>query len=181
MLEQRMPELPHPARWLAAALLSWPLEMILTRTLHDLAERRPELFERLGDHSRCVFVVRPTDPDFAFFVVPHRWQGKVSLVRPETCGDVHIEGPLLGLLGLLDGTLDGDALFFNRVISVSGRTDALLALRNAIEEVELRPSNLLGVSGRPGEIADMAVLRALEALQRMGEPKDGTAEPAEAF
>ncbi|PTW61004.1 putative lipid carrier protein YhbT [Breoghania corrubedonensis] len=170
MLEHQSPELPRPARLLAAALPSWPLEMVLTRALRALADRRPELFERLGVHSRCVFVVRPTDLDFAFSVVPHRWQGRVSVVRPETRGDVHIEGPLLRLLGLLDGSLDGDALFFNRVISVSGRTDALLALRNAIEEAELAPSDLLGVSGRVGRFADAAILRAIQALQGMAEP-----------
>ncbi|WP_321341321.1 lipid carrier [Breoghania sp.] len=167
MLDNQSPELPRPFRRLAAALPSWPLEMVLTRALRSLAERRPELFERLGVHSRCTFIVRPTDLDYAFSVVPHRWQGRVKLVLPETRGDVYIEGPLLSLLGLLDGTLDGDALFFNRVISVRGRTDALLALRNAIEEAELRPSDLLGVSGKAGQYTDAAVLRAIGMLQRI--------------
>ena len=179
MLEHHSPELPRPARRLAAALPSWPLEMVLSRALRSLASRRPELFERLGVHSRCVFVVRPTDLDFAFSVVPHRWQGRVSLVRPETRGDVHIEGPLLSLIGLLDGSLDGDALFFNRVISVTGRTDALLALRNAIEEAELRPSDLLGVGGRAGTFADTTILRAIEALQRMGASKEDSKEDSD--
>ncbi|WP_319774102.1 lipid carrier [Breoghania sp.] len=180
MLDNQSPELPRPFRRLAAALPSWPLEMVLTRALRSLAERRPELFERLGVHSRCTFIVRPTDLDYAFSVVPHRWRGGVKLVLPQTRGDVYIEGPLLSLLGLLDGSLDGDALFFNRVISVRGRTDALLALRNAIEEAELRPSDLLGVSGKAGQYADAGVLRAIAMLQRMASRDgagDATSEP----
>jgi predicted lipid carrier protein YhbT len=70
------------------------------------------------------------------------------------------------LLGILDGTLDGDALFFHRSISVSGRTEAVVALRNAIEDAELRPSDMLGIGGQLAQIADTGILGALAFARR---------------
>ena len=69
-------------------------------------------------------------------------------------------------LALLDGTQDGDALFFNRVISISGRTEAVLALRNAIEDAELTPADLMGLSGTLGRLADAGILGGLDVARR---------------
>ncbi len=79
--------------------------------------------------------------------------------------DVVIRGPLLMLLGILDGTLDGDALFFHRAIAVSGKTEAVVAMRNAIEDAELRPSDLLGLRGALARLADAGILGGLSAAR----------------
>ena len=47
---------------------------------------------------------------------------------------------------MIHGTLDGDALFFSRDITIEGNTDAILALRNAIDAAEI---------DLPGEVADL--------------------------
>ncbi len=52
---------------------------------------------------------------------------------------------MLVLIGLLDGTYDGDALFFTRDLVIEGDTAAVLALRNAIEDANLDPARILGV------------------------------------
>ena len=54
--------------------------------------------------------------------------------------DARIAAPLIVLLGMIDGTYDGDALFFSRDLVIEGDTEAVLALRNAIENAELAPS-----------------------------------------
>lgn len=41
---------------------------------------------------------------------------------------------MLGLIGLIDGSYDGDALFFSRDLVVEGDVEAVLALRNAIDD-----------------------------------------------
>ena len=41
---------------------------------------------------------------------------------------------MLALLGLIDGSYDGDALFFSRDLVVEGDVEAVLALRNAIDD-----------------------------------------------
>src|SRR5690554_4840502 len=139
--------LPALMQRLMPPLPGMPLGMLLTLSLRALARRQPGLFERLGEHRTARYLIDPTDLPFAFSVVP---DGQLSVVRVAARSraapcDVVIRGPILMLLGIFDGTLDGDALFFHRIISVSGRTEAVVALRNAIEDAELRPSDLLGL------------------------------------
>lgn len=146
-----------------------PLGPLLTQALRGLARRSPGLFERLGEHRTQRYFIDPVDLGFGFTVVP---DGERALVRatPKSeaaaCG-VTIRGPLLSLLALLDGTLDGDALFFNRVISISGRTEAVLALRNAIEDAELRPADLVGLHGPLARLADACILGGLDTARRL--------------
>ena len=48
-----------------------------------------------------------------------------------------IRGSLPLLIDLLEGRLDGDALFFNRELTVVGDTEAVLLLRNAVDSDEV--------------------------------------------
>lgn len=146
-----------------------PLGPFLTLSLRSLARRRPQVFERLGEHRRACYLIDPTDLPFAFSVIP---DGAAAVVRVafrsrETPSDVVIRGPILVLLGILEGTLDGDALFFHRAISVTGKTEAVVALRNAIEDAELRPSDLLGLTGALGRLADTGILGGLDLARRI--------------
>ncbi|GLS32270.1 Predicted lipid carrier protein YhbT, contains SCP2 domain [Mesorhizobium albiziae] len=168
-------ELPAFIRVLFPTVAALPFGLLLTRSVRVLAARQPRLFERLAEHRSACFFVDPTDLAFAFTVVP---DGERSLVRivgkaETSTASVVIRGPLLMLLGLLDGTLDGDALFFHRVISVSGRTEAVVALRNAIEDAELRPADLLGLHGAVARFADAGILGGLSAARRLAASSDG--------
>jgi predicted lipid carrier protein YhbT len=49
------------------------------------------------------------------------------------------------LLGMIDGTYDGDALFFSRDLTIEGDTEAVLALRNALENAEFDPATVIGL------------------------------------
>lgn len=40
------------------------------------------------------------------------------------------------LLGMIDGRYDGDALFFTRDLCVEGDTEAVVCLRNALDDVD---------------------------------------------
>lgn len=162
-------KLPAFVRHLFPAIAGLPLGPTLTLSLRSLARRQPRLFERLGEHGSTRFFIDPTDLAFAFTIVP---DGKRSVVRVVGKGEtaassVVVRGPLLMLLGLLDGTLDGDALFFNRVISVNGSTEAVLALRNAIEDAELLPSDLLGLNGSFARAANAGILGGLDLVRRL--------------
>ncbi|MEY8120909.1 SCP2 domain-containing protein, partial [Falsihalocynthiibacter sp. BN13B15] len=62
--------------------------------------------------------------------------------------DANIAGPMSALLGLVHGAFDGDALFFSRDLVIEGNTEAVLALRNAIDDAELDiGAELQAVSG----------------------------------
>ncbi len=162
-------ELPYLMRLLAAPAGVLPLGFLLTRSLRDLARRKPGLFDRLGEHARAVFFIDPTDLNYAFLIVPDGGNAEVKMVgkKDSGAGEVSVRGPLLSLLGLLDGTFDGDALFFSRSIAISGKVDALLALRNAIEDADLKPSDFIGVGGSIGSIADSLVLSAVAVARRL--------------
>jgi predicted lipid carrier protein YhbT len=151
------------------AVAGLPLGPLLTMSLRSLARRRPAVFERLGDFRQAHYLIDPVDLPFAFVVVPDGPAARVNVVRRGALppSDVVVRGPILMLLGLLDGTFDGDALFFHRAISVTGRTDAVVALRNAIEDAELRPSDLLDLRGELGRIADRGILGGLDLARRL--------------
>lgn len=171
--------LPAFVRHLFPAFVGLPLGPMLTLSVRALARRRPTLFERLGEHRRERYFIDPVDLAFAFVVVP---DGERTVVRvthrsgASACGVV-IRGPLLALLALLDGTFDGDALFFNRIILISGRTEAVLALRNAIEDAELRPADLLGVSGVLAQLVDAGTLGGLDMARRLAASPPARPEP----
>ena len=159
--------LPASARRLLPPFAAAPFGPLLTLSLRSLARRRPSLFERLGEHSTARFLIDPTDLSFAFSVVPDGASAVVRVTGKSGAApcDVVIRGPLLMLLGILDGTLDGDALFFHRTVAISGRTEAVVALRNAIEDAELRPSDLLGLSGALARFTDAGILGGLGAIR----------------
>lgn len=162
--------LPAFARRLLPPFVGLPLGPLLTASLRSFARRRPELFERLGEHGSARYLIDPVDLPFAFIVVPNGSSASVHVTtgsRPTT-SDVVIRGPIMALLGILDGTFDGDALFFHRTISITGRTEAVVALRNAIEDAELRPSDLLGLRGAAARFADGAILGGLNVACGIG-------------
>jgi predicted lipid carrier protein YhbT len=161
--------LPALVQWLVPPFAGLPLGPLLTRSLRSLARRRPAVFDRLGDHRAARFLIDPVDLPFAFLMIPDGESAVVRVVsKDETLpSDVTIRGPILMLLGLLDGTFDGDALFFHRTVSVSGQTEAIVALRNAIEDAELTPADLLDLSGEAGRIADRSILGGLSLARRI--------------
>jgi predicted lipid carrier protein YhbT len=165
------PRLPAVVRHLFPAFAGLPLGPLLTLSLRSLAGRQPRLFDRLGEHRTACYFIDPIDLAFAFTVVPDAECSIVRVVRKSEAAtsSVLIRGPILTLLSLLDGTLDGDALFFSRIISISGRTEAVLALRNTIEDAELRPADLLGLRGALARLVDTGILGALNVARQMAD------------
>ena len=159
--------LPAFVRRLLPAAVGLPLGPVLTLSLRSFARRRPELFERLGEYCSSCYLIDPTDLPFAFVVVPDGVSATVQITSGSgpVISDVVLRGPIMALLGILDGTFDGDALFFHRTISITGRTEAIVALRNAIEDAELQPSDLLGLKGTAANIANSAILGGFDVAR----------------
>ncbi|ERM01721.1 lipid carrier protein-like protein [Brucella intermedia 229E] len=114
------------------------------------------LFERLGgDYATKRFRFHPSDIPFAFVIEPDK--PRITIMREDeaTSVDAGIEGPLVMLLALLEGKLDGgDALFFSRDITVTGDMEAMLALRNALDDCNIDLPSDLG-TGAGGPFAPM--------------------------
>ncbi len=114
------------------------LQPVLAHIAAHVARTRPELFARLGPHTDKTFLVDPIDLPFVLLLRPNaaRPHLKASRRFDRPRHDAAIAGTFLNLLGMIDGSLDGDALFFSRDLRVSGDTEAVVALRNALDDCE---------------------------------------------
>jgi O2-independent ubiquinone biosynthesis accessory factor UbiT len=124
-----------------------PLEVMARRLLTNAMAARPSFAARLGEYSGRLFAVDPVDCPFVFLIRPEGGRTDLKVVRRSAAQgfDARIAAPLVVLIGMVDGSYDGDALFFSRDLSIEGDTEAVLALRNAIENAELDPSTVLGL------------------------------------
>jgi predicted lipid carrier protein YhbT len=103
-----------------------PLQLALQHLVSVIARRHPGLHERLLNfEGRCIGI-DPSDLPFAILLEPRH-----------NAIAARIGGPLLALMGLVNGTYDADALFFSRDITITGDIEAALALRNAIDDAEI--------------------------------------------
>ncbi len=139
---------PRPALQAAASL-----------ALTALTRTHPDVFGRLEGLDNPDFLIDPID-------LPFRFHLRTALPRPSlrVLGDgeepdepvaATVRGPLPALIDLLEGRVDGDALFFSRALVVEGDMGAVVALRNAVDGAEislaedlLRPLGPLGTPAR---------------------------------
>ncbi len=114
------------------------IQPILDRIATSVARSRPELFARLGSQAGKRFLIDPTDLPFVLVLIPDRETPILKAYRrsEEPAHDAAIAGTFFRLLDLIDGELDGDALFFTRDLQVQGDTEAVVTLRNALDDME---------------------------------------------
>lgn len=166
-------DLPGAVRILIRPLPRPPLSIFLTLMVRRLADRFPEVFERLGEYPSLSLMIDPTDLPIRFRLLLAGAQSRVDVIADGAAdaAAAYVRAPLLVLLGLLDGTYDADALFFSRDLAIEGDTEIVLAVRNAIEEADLRPAQLIGLAGPPARIFDQIVRQGLAlARRRLGAP-----------
>ena len=127
--------------WIGFGIRALPLP-VADRALRHVMERivrgHPGPFGRIAPYASTVFLIEPTDLPIQFRVRLDSPAPITCQRRPSPCvWDARIAGPIAALLALAHGTCDGDALFFSREIVIEGDTDAILALRNAIDDAEI--------------------------------------------
>lgn len=143
-----------------------PLEIVLGRIADGICRRHPHIFDRLGTHVGKRFGIKPTDLPFAFVIEATSPQPRLSVVRELPADvDARISSQLVNLMALLEGRLDGDALMFSRQLVIEGDVEAVLALRNAIDDAALdlvaEVSVMLGPLGGPARHVLDGVRRSL--------------------
>jgi predicted lipid carrier protein YhbT len=114
------------------------LQPLFARIASHVAQSRPELFARLGPHAGKRFLIDPIDLPFVLVLTPLADRPLLTAHRryERPAHDAGIAGSFFNLLDMIDGSLDGDALFFSRDLRVSGDTEAVVALRNALDDFE---------------------------------------------
>ncbi len=150
------------------------LQPLLGGLVRELAARHPGLFQRLGAHRNRVFLIDPVDmPALLLFRPNPDNPTLVAHSRSDAIRfDAAISGPLAKLIALVNGAVDGDALFFSRDLTIEGETEAVLALRNAIDNLDLNLfEEIEDMLGPPG-----LVLRQLRSWgSRLGDAAGGWA------
>jgi len=161
--------LPTAVNRIMGVLPMLPLELICSRLAANATAARPSVAARLGEHAASTFAIDPVDCPFAFLVTLREGRPAISLRRDlrGACYAARIAAPLVVLLGMLDGRYDGDALFFSRDLVIEGDTEAVLALRNALDDAELDPATLAGVPAPLRPLFNRGAEVALDGLRRL--------------
>ena len=114
------------------------MSLALTHLMDAIRRNHPDLLERMGSGASAIFLIDPVDLPVVFRIQPMTSGIAECCSRSAPCvWDARVAGPIKTLLGMIHGNLDGDALFFSRDISIEGDTEAILALRNAIDAAEI--------------------------------------------
>ncbi len=199
-----------------AAVPGWLIDRVLAHAIATMQSRHVAVFDRFGPAMRkggrqgtpvsdnidaadpqphaqdggIGIVVSPLDLGMDLYM---RLDPVKSVLRRATAADrkaaeATIIGPLPALLQLLEGTSDGDALFFSRTLKIEGRTDIVVALRNALdgENIDIRQAvvesfGLLGpVARRALKVAERGYHRLDRDMARFTDAFAGTSDKKQA-
>ncbi len=167
-LRESLRDLP---RHVLAPLPLAPLQPVLRRVVEHVAASHRELFGRLGPHAGKKFLIDPTNLPFVLVLQPDSIQPQLVARRrqPVPLHDAKITGSFGVLFAMIDGRLDGDALFFSRDLMITGDTEAVVALRNALDDLDENVVDSLaaafGPLSAPARLA-ASMLRSLTAEDR---------------
>lgn len=129
-----------PYRLLSKLIPIGLLRVMLSAYMRNFAKAHPEVFQRLGVYGEKRFLIRASDLSFVFLLEPSQSAPRVEVYPRDATDlkyDAAISGTLPTLLKLVGGSSDGDAEFFSRDLTIEGDTEAVVALRNAIDNAEL--------------------------------------------
>lgn len=145
------PHLPRPLALAVRPLPLPPLSLALTALTRRIARRHPSVLRRLGTYAGGRYLLDPTDLPFVLLLEPRADAPRVTAHRRGRlpAHDSRIAGPFSAFLAMLHGAEDGDALFFSRDLVIGGDTEAVLALRNAIDDAELDLTDEVATLGGP--------------------------------
>ncbi|QFY62711.1 SCP2 domain-containing protein (plasmid) [Rhizobium grahamii] len=163
-----------PSRLMATArFVPLPIAAQVANTvLKQTLRIHPKLFDRLGEYRTARFAFIPNDFPFSFSIRPADRAMTVMRRGKLPMADATISGPLVLMLALAEGRVDGDALFFSRKLLVTGDMEAVLALRNALDDNEVDlVSTISRLTGPFGEWSAKALdLVRRDALEKQGVP-----------
>lgn len=153
--------------WMPAPLLARGTALLMRR----IGRSQPRLFANLTASPPCAIGIEPTD-------VPHRFVLRYGGAPPSLLlergapgpVDACVKGPLAALVAMLEGRLDGDALFFSRTIAITGDSNAVLTLRNLVDrdgiDVLAAATAVFGPFDRPARAALRVIERHLASARR---------------
>jgi len=148
------------------------LQPAFTAAIQQMLKKHPDVFERMTSVNSPRFMIDPVDLPFSFVMDTHPQAPALEIVRSsqdekELYTQAAIRGPLVSLIELLEGRIDGDSLFFSRDLIVEGDTECVLALRNAVDGADIDVhEDLLSFFGPLAAPADLAAKVAGSIFKR---------------
>jgi predicted lipid carrier protein YhbT len=158
---------------LARSSLTWAPATLLTRAtsvvLRRIGKNHPRLFRNLAAETPRTVFIEPTDLPHNFVLRFGGMAPSLELVQVAPARvDAGVKGPLAALVAMLEGRLDGDALFFSRTIIVTGDSETVVTLRNLVDREGLDVvAAAAGAFGPFRHAAQRAVYGAERRLSRL--------------
>ena len=117
------------------------VQPILNKIAKNLQRRHPGLIEKLSTYAAQSILINPLDLPYTILLQINEHNIELIFCKPGTrpTYTAQISGAYLDLLELLNGNLDGDALFFSRKLTIDGTTEVVVAVRNILENEEIDP------------------------------------------
>jgi len=114
------------------------IQPVLDRIVRNVARKHPALFARLGEHQRTAYLIDPVELPFALLLRPDPQNLSLRAVPRDATPEAGaiVRGKFLLLLKLIDAGEDGDSAFFSRDLDISGNTEAVVRLRNALDDLD---------------------------------------------
>tara|TARA_R110001583_G_scaffold39741_3_gene127337 strand:+ start:43719 stop:44540 length:822 start_codon:yes stop_codon:yes gene_type:complete len=163
---------------ITAGLPGWLIDRVLAHAIATMQARHGAVFDRLESYigkddsqqGAAGIIVSPVDLGIDLYMQldPVKPVLRRATGRDRASAQATIVGPLPALLQLLEGTSDGDALFFSRTLKIEGRTDVVVALRNALdgETIDVRAA-IVESFGMMGPLARRALAIAERGYHRL--------------
>ena len=147
---------------------------ILDGVVGLLSRRHPGVLDRLAGVSGTICIVMPEIAPVAMLLTlqPPAKPG-LRLVHADTRTSARaiIRADFPTLLQLLEGRIDGDALFFSRDLVVEGDMEAVVALRNALDgagiDLIAELASVFGPFAGSAERMARQAIRLGESLRRL--------------
>lgn len=112
------------------------LQNAINRLTKLFIQKHPKVITKMAEYTPARLVLIPSDMPFCFFVEFTKDNMQINIIDQNafdgknlTC----ITASLELFIKMLEGNLDGDALFFSRQLTVAGDTTIIVALRNILE------------------------------------------------
>lgn len=112
------------------------LQIGIDKLTNLFVKQHPRVISKMAKFTPCRMVLIPIDMPFCFFVEFTPDDLNINIIDNNAfSGDnlTCIKSSLELFVKMLEGNLDGDALFFSRKLSIEGDTTSIVALRNILE------------------------------------------------
>jgi len=121
------------------------LDRALSLTMKQVLQKHPGMFSRLPQTCQGNIIITVTDLRIALTLELALPDARLRVATQEDgqSAVAGISGPLQPLIDLMEGRVDGDALFFSRDLAFEGDTEVVVALRNALDSNDINVVDLL--------------------------------------